>query len=139
MHSSRGETIEILARRYGYFPAAFRWRGRRFAVLTVEKCWTAAGRRLFQVRCIDGSFLLEQTVASSDGSGAAERAQWRVKRWPLRLWLLRAQRAATPRYPLPRRLRRPLTYRRMASVLSAAASAPAPRKDRLWILQGQRT
>ncbi len=38
----KSERINLLARSHGYFPAAFRWRGRRFDVTAVEKCWTVA-------------------------------------------------------------------------------------------------
>ncbi len=97
----KSERISLLARSHGYFPAAFRWRGRRFEVSTVEKCWTVqrpSARRMFRVRCATGSFVLEQYVASDT---------WQVSRWPLAL-LLPWPRPATPaRFPLPRSQRRP--------------------------------
>jgi hypothetical protein len=138
MPIGKGENIEMLARRYNYFPANFRWRGRRFAVLAVEKCWTGAGqpaRRLFRVRCADGSFTLEQALAQKHGAVAAE--QWRVRRWPLRLWLMHGRRAAAPRYPLPRAQRRPQAT--VQPVLVAAKAATAAPKERPWTHQLQRT
>jgi hypothetical protein len=100
MRTERGEAIEMVARRYGYLPASFRWRGQRFDVLAVEQCWTILGtlpRRRFQVRCAAGTFRLEQAVRSDS---------WRVTAWPLRLRLVLRQPLATPRYPLPRGQRR---------------------------------
>jgi hypothetical protein len=46
-------------RRHGYFPKQFTWRGRRYNVETVERCWTVSRKRLgnrverlcFRVRC----------------------------------------------------------------------------------------
>ena len=46
-------------RRYGYFPKAFIWRGHRYDVYAVERCWTVSRRRrggrverhCFRVRC----------------------------------------------------------------------------------------
>ena len=34
------EPIEMLARRHGYFPQAFVWRGRRYDIWTVQRCWS---------------------------------------------------------------------------------------------------
>lgn len=140
MAIGKSETIEMLTRRYGYFPASFRWRGRRFAVLAVEKCWTQAGqptRRLFRVRCTDGSFTLEQTLPQGKEHAAASREQWRVKRWPLRMWLIRPHRASAPRYPLPRSRRRPQAQGK--PVLVAAKTTTAAQKERPWTPQLQRT
>lgn len=140
MSIGKGETIEMLARRYDYFPASFRWRGRRFIVLAVEKCWTMAGqpaRRLFRVRCADGCFTLEQTLAPGERQAMAHGEQWRVRRWPLRLWLRHPRRAAAPRYPLPRSRRRPQTEGKPALV--AAQTSAAAQKERPWTPQLQRT
>ena len=53
------EPIEMRERRYGYFPKAFTWRGHRYDVYAVERCWTVSRRRrggrverhYFRVRC----------------------------------------------------------------------------------------
>ena len=52
------EAIEMLQLRNGYFPKAFRWRGRRYEVSVVERCWMAlpsgfpgsAARHAFRVQ-----------------------------------------------------------------------------------------
>lgn len=102
MQIGKNERINLLGRSHGYFPAAFRWRGRRFDVAAVEKCWMErrpAARRLFRVRCADGVFVLEQSMADDT---------WQVSRWPLALLLPRPKSGATARFPLPRRQRRPV-------------------------------
>lgn len=38
--------IDMMALRHGYFPRAFVWRGRRYEVYGVERCWSAARRGL---------------------------------------------------------------------------------------------
>ncbi|MEZ4767654.1 MAG: hypothetical protein R2844_04435 [Caldilineales bacterium] len=101
MFSKNGEKIDMVATRYDYFPASFRWRGRRLDVTTVEKCWTSQRKqtlRQFRVRTEVGVFVVTFEPA---------RAIWRVRRWPLTYWLPRLGRTDTPRYPLPRRQRRP--------------------------------
>ncbi len=53
------EPIEMRERRHGYFPKSFTWRGRRYDVYAVERCWTVSRRRrggrverhCFRVRC----------------------------------------------------------------------------------------
>lgn len=61
--SPRGvEPIEMRERRHGYFPKVFVWRGRRYDVHAVERCWTVSRRGLggkverhcFRVRCSFG-------------------------------------------------------------------------------------
>ncbi|HSN77518.1 MAG TPA: hypothetical protein VL334_20800 [Anaerolineae bacterium] len=129
----KSERINLLARSHGYFPAAFRWRDRRFDVTSVEKCWTVqrpAGRRMFRVRCAAGSFVLEQCVASDS---------WRVNRWPLTLLLPWPKPAAPARFPLPRSQRRP-PQRPLASQpsqLAAPAPAQAERRPK-WTTASQR-
>ncbi len=105
------EQIHLLARTHGYLPAAFRWRGRRFDVVAVEKCWTVqrpAVHRLFRVRCTAGSFVLEQCLASDT---------WQVTRWPLALLMPWTRPSRAVRFPLPRSQRRP---RRLASAAQPA-------------------
>lgn len=53
------EKIKMDKRRFGYFPQRFTWRGRRYNVHAVERCWTVSRKRLgnkvdrlcFRVRC----------------------------------------------------------------------------------------
>ena len=64
------EAIDMLARRFGYFPRTFVWRGHEFHVEAVERCWTTGTRRnggrmqrhYFQVRCAEGRFDLFQDL-----------------------------------------------------------------------------
>ncbi len=64
----RVESIEMRKRRHGYFPKQFVWRGKRYDVEAVERCWTVArrnmgnrvGRHCFRVRCAEGTFNLYQ-------------------------------------------------------------------------------
>ncbi len=57
------EPIEMRERRHGYFPKAFTWRGQRYDVHAVERCWTVSRQRwggrverhCFRVRCSFGS------------------------------------------------------------------------------------
>lgn len=102
MQILKSTRIELLARSHSYFPAAFRWRGRRFDIIAVQKCWMVRRpvvRRMFRVRCAAGSFLLEQSVADDT---------WQVSRWPWALWLAWPTTALpSARFPLPRGQRRP--------------------------------
>ncbi len=119
MQIVKSEQINLVARSHGYFPTAFRWRGRRFDVTSVEKCWTVqrpAVRRMFRVRCAAGAFVLEQCVASD---------AWRVTRWPLALLLPWPKPAAPVRFPLPRSQRRPSHPTRAGRPLQLAAPAQA--------------
>jgi hypothetical protein len=53
------EKIKMDQKRFGYFPQRFTWRGRRYDVHAVERCWTVSRKRLgnkverlcFRVRC----------------------------------------------------------------------------------------
>ena len=125
MRIHKSEPVQLLAKTHGYFPASFRWRGRRFDVVAIEKVWTVAGlavRRMFRVRCQAGRFVLQQTV---------EGDHWQVSRWPLTLWLPRLRRPAPPRFPLPRHQRRPVARARTQAVpwpgqLSAASGKLPP-------------
>lgn len=101
MFSKSGEKIDMVATRYDYFPASFRWRGRRLEVMAVEKCWTTQRRQMlrqFRVRTEAGVFVLSCEPAKD---------VWRVRRWPLTYWLPWLRKGEAPRYPLPRRQRRP--------------------------------
>ena len=64
------EPIEMRERRHGYFPKTFVWRGHRYEVHAVERCWTVSRRgrdgrvdqHRFRVRCREGTFELYQDV-----------------------------------------------------------------------------
>jgi hypothetical protein len=120
----KSEPVQLVARTHGYFPASFRWRGRRFDVLVVEKCWIVsdpAVRRLFRVRCQAGRFVLQQTV---------DREQWQVNRRPLALWLPRVYHPAPPRFPLPRHQRRPVVKTRAQDVAPTGQQGTQTRSSR---------
>lgn len=69
---SRGaEPIEMRARRHGYFPRVFMWRGQQYDVDAVERCWTVTRRgqrggqverHCFRVRCREGTFEVYQDL-----------------------------------------------------------------------------
>lgn len=40
------EKIHMDKKRFGYFPQQFTWRGRRYDVQHVERCWTVSRKRL---------------------------------------------------------------------------------------------
>jgi hypothetical protein len=59
------EAVEMLEKRFGYFPKRFRWHGKIYDVEAVERCWTGVRsnpRLSFRVRCREGSFELSQDV-----------------------------------------------------------------------------
>lgn len=64
------EPIEMRERRHGYFPKSFIWRGSRYDVHAVERCWTVSRRGLdgkverhcFRVRCREGTFEVYQDL-----------------------------------------------------------------------------
>lgn len=96
------EPVTLLVRTHDFFPAAFRWRGRRFDVLHIELCWKVqrpAPCRLFQVRTASGSFVLRYRF---------DVARWEVTNRPFSLSLLSAASVAPARFPLPRSQRRVL-------------------------------
>ncbi len=140
MQTKKGERVELLARRHGYFPASFRWRGRRFDVIAVERVWSERGphrRRMFRVRSAAGHFLLEHTLAGDD---------WRVRRWPAALWCAGLCDASRPRYPLPPRRRRTRQNKPLLTRLAARLSAPRSpdlfgllRRTRGWTLSALRS
>jgi len=61
------EAVELVEQRFQCLPRVFRWRGRRYNVEAVQRCWTASRRRwrgrverrFFQVQCAEGSFDLK--------------------------------------------------------------------------------
>lgn len=64
------DAIDMRSRRHGYFPKLFVWRGRRYHVDAVERCWTISRRgrdgrverHCFRVRCPEGTFEVFQDV-----------------------------------------------------------------------------
>lgn len=64
------EPIEMRERRHRYFPKVFVWRGKRYEVRAVERCWTISRRgrgnevqrHCFRVRCPEGTFEVFQDV-----------------------------------------------------------------------------
>ncbi len=64
------EPIDMRARRHGYFPKTFVWRGHKYNVHAVERCWTISRRgrdgrveqHRFRVRCREGTFEVYQDV-----------------------------------------------------------------------------
>ncbi len=71
------EAVEMVGRRFGFYPRIFRWRGRLFRVSDVERCWTRsrrgsrysgrrrAERHFFQVRCDEGTFEIYQELRAN--------------------------------------------------------------------------
>ncbi len=67
------EPIEVQKKRFGYFPQIFLWRGHRYHVHSVERCWTVTRGRLrrrvkrlcFRVRCAEGTFDLYQDLVGN--------------------------------------------------------------------------
>ena len=64
------DPIDVQEKRFGYFPRAFMWRGRRYRVSKVVKSWTVrrkrrrelVERRCFRVRCDAGTFDLNHDL-----------------------------------------------------------------------------
>jgi hypothetical protein len=81
------EAVEMVRRRFGYYPRVFRWRGRCFRVYDVERCWTRSRRgtrhdrrrrverHFFQVRCDEGTFEVYQDLRANT---------WHLRRAKLR-------------------------------------------------------
>lgn len=64
----RGDAVEILEKRFGYFPQSFQWRGHAHHVQAVERAWTKMGRTAqlcFRVRCQEGVFDLAQNAKTN--------------------------------------------------------------------------
>lgn len=63
LRSTRRDAVEILEKRFGYFPHSFQWRGHSHSIQAVERTWTKMGRvpqLCFRVRCKEGVFDLTQ-------------------------------------------------------------------------------
>ncbi len=63
---ARAEFVEMVEKRFGYFPRLFCWRGRRFEVVRVERVWCEARQwprlaqsRRYAILTCEGSFVLE--------------------------------------------------------------------------------
>ena len=64
------ESIDMRERKHGYFPKTFVWRGHKYRVHAVERCWTVSRRgrggrveqHRFRVRCREGTFEVYQDV-----------------------------------------------------------------------------
>lgn len=75
------DTVQMVRRRFQYFPDLFCWRGKRHRVQAVQRCWTVARRgwrgrierHYFQVECAEGEFELYQDV--QDGTWHLRRAK----------------------------------------------------------------
>ncbi len=66
--SARNDAVEILEKRFGYFPHCFQWRGHTHHVQAVERTWTKMGRvaqLCFRVRCKEGVFDLTQNAKTN--------------------------------------------------------------------------
>lgn len=71
------EAVEIVSRRFEYYPSVFRWRGRFFRVDDVERCWTRSRRgtwrdrrrrverHFFLLRCDEGTFEMYQDLRAN--------------------------------------------------------------------------
>jgi hypothetical protein len=64
------EPLEMVERRFQYFPQRFQWRGQNYRVQQVRECWTVSRRgwrqrverHFFCVECAEGAFELYQDV-----------------------------------------------------------------------------
>jgi len=105
------EPVELIAKRFGFFPAVFGWRGREFQVEAVEECrlvvagWLPPWRKevRFRVRTPEGVFELAQDT---------QRNLWRVRIPETAIPGVVA--ASRPRYPLPFHRRRAFRLLRKA-------------------------
>jgi hypothetical protein len=83
------EAVEMVQRRFQFFPRVFRWRGQRYEVEAVARCWTVTRRvwrgrierRFFHVRCAEGDFELYQDIRA--GTWHLRRASLGAARVPL--------------------------------------------------------
>ena len=89
------DAVDMVQRRFQYFPDLFCWRGRRYRVQSVRRCWTTtrrnwqrrAARHCFHVECAEGDFELYQDV--------------REGTWHLRRARLVSPRVSVIRQPVP--------------------------------------
>jgi len=62
--------IEMIHRRFGYFPRIFRINSVEHEVIRVTRCWTVGTRKglkrhYFDVVCLDGQFMLYQELTDN--------------------------------------------------------------------------
>lgn len=70
---ANAEPIEMLEKRFSYFPRVFLWRGQRYEVQRVERCWTVSHRGWkrsvqqlrFRVRCGEETFEVYQDLKTN--------------------------------------------------------------------------
>lgn len=66
--SANNDPVQVLEKRFGYFPHRFQWRGAQHQVQAVERTWTKMGRvaqLCFRVRCSQGTFDLTQNAKTN--------------------------------------------------------------------------
>jgi len=71
------ESIELVERRFHYFPQVFRWRGRRYDIDEVEREWTPPRppwRRYYRVHCAAGVVVLYHDLTAN--TWHLGRARW---------------------------------------------------------------
>ena len=56
------DAIQMLQRRFNYFPKTFTWNGQTIHVEHVVRCWTMAGKLVFRVQCAAGTYDVTQNV-----------------------------------------------------------------------------
>ncbi|MCC7354282.1 MAG: hypothetical protein IT330_11035 [Anaerolineae bacterium] len=126
------EPIELIAKRFGFFPAVFGWRGQEFQVEAVEECRTVMAGWLppwrkevrFRVRTSAGTFELAQDI---------QRDLWHVCAPESAIPGLVA--ASRPRYPLPFHRRR--AFRLLRKALSRMRTRRARVYKRGFVLSGK--
>jgi hypothetical protein len=85
------DSLEVALAPDGFYPQAFRWRGRWVRVLGVEGVRTCRGERVCRVRTARGRFVL---------AWHARERRWRLQRGPGWFDRLCARWRHAPRYPL---------------------------------------
>ncbi len=66
--SARNDAVQVLEKRFGYFPHRFQWRGKLHQVQAIERTQTKMGRvaqLCFRVRCSEGTFDLTQNAKTN--------------------------------------------------------------------------
>ena len=66
--SAHNEAVDVVEKRFGYFPQRFQWRGHLHTVQSVERTWTKMGRiaqMVFRVHCTEGVFDLTQNAKTN--------------------------------------------------------------------------
>ena len=82
------EPVEMMQRRFKYFPRVFRWRGQRYRVEAVAQRWTRVRRaregrmerHYWQLQCAQGDFELFQDIRT--GTWHLRRARLAQARVP---------------------------------------------------------